>query len=266
MNNLRSYLAIVRGSFMVGIVYRFGFIFTILGNLLYMAVAYFLWRSIYANSDTLRGMTFHETFLYVALGSAVFVLLKTYAEWFISHEIREGMIAVYLTKPVDYQLYTLAFNLGGVLMNLAAVLFPTVFMLLVVFRVPIQFGPGLLLFPISLVLAFLISFNFDYFIGVLGFYSESIWGMSTTKEIIVTVLSGALIPLPFFPEALQKILHILPFQAIYHTPLMMITRPNQPWETLLTMLGVQFFWALATFILSRLFYNQAVKVLRVAGG
>jgi hypothetical protein len=32
------------------------------------------------------------------------------------------------------------------------------------------------------------------------------------------------------------------------------------------MLGVQFAWAVATFVLARLFYNQAVKVLRVAGG
>jgi ABC-2 type transport system permease protein len=266
MSSLRPYLAILRGSFMVGVIYRFGFIFTILGNIVYLAVAYFLWSSIYASSAILRGMTFNETFLYVALGSAVFILLKTYADWYISFEIREGIIAIYLTKPVDFQLYTLSVSVGSALMNLAAVTIPTLLMLLVVFRVPIQFGPGLFLFPVSLVMAFLISFNFDYFIGLLGFYSESIWGMSTTKEIIISVLSGALIPLPFFPEMFQKILLALPFQAIYHTPLMMITRPNQGWGLLLGMLGVQLAWVVATFILTRLFYNQAVKVLRVAGG
>lgn len=266
MKTLRSYFSLLRAGFMVGVMYRFGFLFTILGNIVYMAVAYFLWRSIYAGAATLRGMTFHETFLYVALGSAVFILLKTYADWYISYQIREGIIAIYLTKPLDFQFYSLAVNLGVALMNLAAITLPTVVMLVVVFRVPIQFGPGLLLFPVSLALAFLISFNFDYFIGVLGFYSESVWGMSITKEIIISALSGALIPLPFFPAALQTILQVLPFQAIYHTPLTMITRPNQGWEVLLAMLGVQVFWVVATFILTRLFYNQAVKVLRVAGG
>lgn len=266
MKSLHSYLAILRGAFMVGVIYRFGFFFTILGNIVYMAVAYFLWKSIYANSVTMRGMTFNETFLYVALGSAIFLLLKTYADWYIAFEIREGGIAIYLTKPVDYQLYTLSISLGSVLMNLAAVTIPTLFMLLVVFRMPIQLGPGLWVFPLSVVLAFLISFNFDYFIGILGFYSESIWGMSITKEIFITVLSGALIPIPFFPEALQKILLILPFQAIYNAPLMLITRPNQSWNAILIVLGVQLFWAIAAFILTRLFYNQAIKVLRVAGG
>lgn len=266
MNQLRPYLAFMRGSYMIGMIYRFGFLFTILGNIVYMAVTYYLWRSIYASSTTLRGLTFHETFLYVALGSAVFILLKTYADWFISFEIREGFIANYLIKPVDYQLYSLSVALGGLLMNLTAITIPTILMLVFVFRVPIQIGPGLFLFPFSLFLAFLISFNFDYFIGVIGFYSESIWGMSTTKEVIIAVLSGALIPLQFFPDWLQNILHVLPFQAIYHTPLMLITRPNQSWEVILSMLGVQIAWALITFVASRLFYNQAVKVVRVAGG
>ena len=266
MNKLRSYLAILRGSMMVSVTYRFGFFFNILGNIIYMTVVFFLWRSIYANNDTLRGLTFHETFLYVALGSAVFILLKTYADWFISFEIREGMIAIHLTKPIDYQLFSLANSLGGMLMSLAAITLPTAVMLVFVFRVPIQSGPGLLLFPISLMLAFLLSFCFDYFIGILGFYSESIWGMSTTKEIFITVLSGALIPLQFFPDWLQRILLVLPFQAICHTPLMMVTRPDQDLNLLLSMLGVQAAWVVASFVLTRLFYNQAIKVLRVAGG
>ena len=70
----------------------------------------------------------------------------------------------------------------------------------------------------------------------------------------------------FFPEAIQNILRVLPFQAIYFTPLMMVTRPNQDWGTLLVSLGVQAFWVVVLFIVTRLFYNQAIKVLRVAGG
>jgi len=266
MNSLRSYLAVLRGSFMVGLVYRFSFIFTIVSNFIYMGVAYFLWRSIYAGTDTLRGLTFHETFLYVALGSAVFILLKTYADWQISYEIREGIIAIYLIKPVDFQLYALAMSAGAALLTLAIITLPTVLMLSFVFRVPFQVGPGLALFPLSLGLAFLISFNFDFLVGVFGFYTESIWGTSITKEIIVMVCSGALIPLPFFPEAVQRVLLVLPFPAMYYSPLMMVTRPNQGWETYLPMLGMQLFWAVVTFVLSRLFYDQAVKVLRVAGG
>ncbi|HLO16506.1 MAG TPA: ABC-2 family transporter protein [Anaerolineales bacterium] len=263
---MRSYLPVARATYMIGLVYRFGFLFTIFGNLVYLGVAYYLWKSIYKYSNTIRGLTFNETFIYVALGSAIFILLKTYADWIIHYEIREGAIATYLTKPMDFQIYALFANLGSLLMNLTAITIPTALVMIFIFKVKVAFGVGLLLFPLSLLLAFLVSFSIDYFIGLLGFYSESVWGLSMTKEIIVTVLSGALIPLQFFPDAIQKVLFWLPFQAIFHTPIMMITRPNQGLSILLPMMLVQLGWAIILFILARLFYNQAIKVLRIAGG
>jgi ABC-2 type transport system permease protein len=263
---VKPYLAFLRGEFMSGLVYRAGFLFTVLGNIIYMGVAYFLWRNIYSSAATIHGLTFNDTFLYVALGSAVFILLKTYIDWEISYEIREGMIAVYLIKPVDYEISALFSSLGGMLTNLGAISLPTVFLLLVIFRVQVSLGPGLALFPLSLIIAFLISFFIDYSVGILTFYTESIWGLSITKEILISVLSGALIPLQFYPLAIQRILLVLPFQAIYYTPLMLVTQPQQGWMTALSMIGVQLLWAAVLFVLSRLLYNQAIKVLRISGG
>jgi ABC-2 type transport system permease protein len=263
---MRSYFPIARATYMIGLVYRFGFLFTIVGNIVYLGVAYYLWKSIYRYADTIRGLTFNETFIYVALGSAIFILLKTYADWIIHYEIREGAIATYLTKPMDFQIYALFANLGSLLMNLTAITIPTALVMIFVFKVKIAFGVGLFLFPISLLLAFLISFSIDYFIGLIGFYSESVWGFSTTKEIIVTVFSGALIPLQFFSDSIQKVLYWLPFQAIYHTPLMMVTRPDQDLDVFLPMIFIQVIWAIILFVVARLFYNQAIKVLRIAGG
>src|SRR5258706_3873304 len=100
----------------------------------------------------------------------------------------------------------------------------------------------------------------------MGFYTESVWGIVTTKEILLSILSGALIPLQFFPIIFQKILLVLPFQAIFYTPLMMVTKPDQDIKSLLLSLGIQLFWAITLFIATRLFYNQAVKVLRIGGG
>jgi len=153
-----------------------------------------------------------------------------------------------------------------VLTSLAAITLPTLVMLMLVFKVTFALGPGLLLFPFSLLLAFLISFCFDYITGLSAFYTESIWGISITKEILISVLAGALVPLQFFPDAIRNVLLLLPFQAIYYTRLILVTRPDQDWGTLLSMLAVQIFWVVILYALTRLFYNQAIKVLRVAGG
>jgi ABC-2 type transport system permease protein len=263
---MRKYFAFTRGAFMVGLVYRFGPLFSLVGNFIYLGVAYYLWKSIYKNSLTLREMTFNETFLYIAIGSSVFILLKTYVDWEVSFEIREGIIATYLTKPIDYQTYILFVSLGQILMTLIVITLPTILMITLFFKISIPVGIGTLLFPLSLLLALVISFCFDYFIGLIAFYTESIWGLSTVKEITVLALSGALIPVQFFPEKLQSILLVLPFQAIYHTPLMIITQPNQSLNIFLGMMAIQLFWAVLLYFLTRLFYEQAVKVLRIAGG
>ena len=80
----------------------------------------------------------------IALGS-----LKTYADWYIGYEIREGIIAVYLTKPMDYQLYSLFTNLGGVLINLVTISIPTLIILLFIFKVQFTVGIGLFLSTVS---------------------------------------------------------------------------------------------------------------------
>jgi len=263
---MRAYLAYLRGAIQVGLVYRLGFLFIVVGNLVYIVIAYFLWRSIYSGQTTLHGLTFDQAFLYVALGGTVFILLKTYADWDMAHHIREGTISILLTKPLDYQFYTLFNSLGFQLTNLVGLTVPT--LLMVVFVFPVRFTPGwgYLFFPVSLALAFVISFHFDYLVGLMGFYTESIWGIITTKDVLIAVLSGALLPLQFFPDAIRQVLAWLPFQAIYFTPLTMVTQPDQSVGTFLAMLGVQGFWLIVTFGLARLVYAQAIKVLRVAGG
>lgn len=263
---MRKYMAVLRGTAMVGMVYRFGYFFAIFGNLLYIGIVYYLWRSIYQGRDTLRGLTFNETMVYIALGSTVFFLLKTYADWTIHYEIREGLIASYLIKPMDFQMYALFAVIGSTVMNIFAISVPTVLFMVFVLKVSFATGIGLALFPLSFIFALIISFCIDFFVGLMGFYSESVWGISSVKEIILTVFSGALVPLQFFPEGIRNVLLWLPFQAVFHTPLMMVTKPESGLSTFIPMLAVQAFWAISLFVLARLFYNQAIKVLRISGG
>lgn len=263
---MRPYWALAKGSYLAWMVYRFSTLFTLVSNLLYMVVIYFLWRNIYSGAETLNGMTFNQAFVYLTLAGSIFNGLKTWVDWSMSRSIITGAIATDVVKPLDYQMQMLFRSAGTVLYNFTVISIPSAILLLVVFRAEITPGLGLLLFPLSLVFAFLINFVLDYAVGLTSFYTESLWGISMTKEIIVTLLSGALVPIQFFPEAGQAILRLLPFQAIYHIPLTMIVSPNLPAMDYLAMLGVQGFWAVLLFALSRLFYRRASQVLFINGG
>ena len=131
----------------------------------------------------------------------------------MSIEIREGTITNYLVKPIDHQLAMLSYGGGRTILKVFMVTMPTALLLTFGVRGAIPVGPGLLLFPLSLFLAFLISFCFDYAIGLSGFYTESIWGMVTVKETMILALSGALIPMQFFPEGCRTCCCWLPFSV-----------------------------------------------------
>jgi ABC-2 type transport system permease protein len=263
---MKSYWAITRGSLLTIAVYAYGLMFTFVGNVTYIIIIYFLWRSIYKSSGVLNGMSFNETFVYLALASSTFILFKTWADWRMSFSIIDGRVVIDLIKPLDYQLLNLAQAVGFVGVNGLVVTIPSMIVIFLVLGGSVPVGINLFLFPVSLVLAYLMSFSLDYMAGLSSFYSESLWGISMTKEIIVSLLSGALIPLPFFPDGIRQVVALLPFQAIYHSPLRIITSPDLQMSDYVEILAIQCFWVLVLWGVGRLCFNQAVKVVTVNGG
>jgi ABC-2 type transport system permease protein len=211
-------------------------------------------------------MTFEQVFVYMSLAGSIFILFKTWVDWFMSYDIVEGIITRDLLKPIDYQFYLLITTFGSLLFNLTLITVPSVVALLIFFPSNLVLGINLLFFLLSLCLAYLLSFAVDYITGVTSFYTESIWGISSTKEMVVLLLSGGLIPLRFFPEGIQNVLYYLPFQAIYNAPLTILTDPGLDVPDYLNMLGLQLVWVTALIIVSRLFFAQASKALTVNGG
>jgi ABC-2 type transport system permease protein len=88
------------------------------------------------------------------------------------------------------------------------------------------------------------------------------------KECIVLLLSGASIPLAFFPEALRKIVQYLPFRCIYDTPLSVLLQKNgYTWGTgLLSSLLLQLGWCIALGLVGAAFWSISLKKITVNGG
>ncbi|MDP4181711.1 MAG: ABC-2 family transporter protein [Bacillota bacterium] len=264
---MKKYFTITKKVFRIITVFRFNFIFSIIGNLLYIIILYFLWGAIYSSgAKKLNGMTFNQVFVYLSLASTIFMLFSTYLEWGMSREVIEGSIVMHFVKPVDLQMYKLFESLGFVLINFVTVTLPSILMILVVFRPQMPLGINLIFFPLSLILAYFIMFNIDFFVGLLCFYNESTWGMSSAKDSIVMLLSGAVIPISFFPGTLKTIVNFLPFQAVYNIPLDTLVSYNLNINDYLRNIVLQLVWVVILFIVNRLFFRKAVKVVTVNGG
>ena len=207
--------------------------------------------------------------VYIFLSNVTGQLTFSSASNDVGEEIRDGSISMRLIKPVNVDMSYLAAEIGAALMRFA------------VFAVPVMMGIEIyryvvcetimfdlvrfLLYLLSIVLAYLISFRVNLCFGFIAFYVKNLWGIGILKNSIINFLSGSLIPLAFMPEQLKIILEYMPFASMNYTPVM-IYMGKYDIDEILFRLAIQAIWALITYALSKLIWFRAVKKLSVQGG
>ena len=265
---LRQCAALVRGSIMEGLTFRTSTFVTIIGNIVYLVLIYFLWRAIYDSSptDTVNGMSFYDTMIYLVLASAMFNFMNNFVVWDLGRGYQSGEIVEFLVKPIDYQRYLFFATAGNSIVTFFITFLPTFFVIYFVTHGSFALGRNLLFFAVSVIFSIIINYCVDFFVGTICFYTQSIWGVNTMKEVVVSLLSGATIPLAFFPEQIRRIVDFLPFQAIYHTPLHMLTGRELKMADYLQGIGIQLFWVLVMLLISKAFWKRSLKALTINGG
>lgn len=265
---IRQCLALARGSLMESLAFRASAITRVIANFVYLIIIYFLWRAIYDSSpaDVVNGMTFYDTMVYLVLASAMFNVLDAFIVWEIGRGYQSGELVEQLVKPISYQRYLFFGTIGGSVMLFVTTFLPTFVIVYLITHGSFTLGINLIFFLISMVLAFVINFCVDFIVGTICLYTQSIWGVNMMKEVVVSLLSGATIPLAFFPEGIRNVVNVLPFQAIYHTPLHILTARDLKLSDYLQGLGIQLLWVVILFGAGRLFWNRSMKNLTVNGG
>jgi ABC-2 type transport system permease protein len=264
---MRKYITLLKAGLTESIQFRLSLFIMIVGNMLYLILIYFLWKAIYASAgtETVNNMTFSDTLIYLVLATALYNFLEMYAVWEIGRDIQSGKMVLNLLKPMEYRSYLFWSYSGTLVTHFVATFLPTFIVVRAVTKDTIPLGLNLLYFILSVLMAVGINYSIDFMVGTICLFTESIWGINILKQVIVLLLSGATIPVAFFPETLRKIVYRLPFQAIYNTPLRILLG-KESFENVLLLLGLQLFWCLALGAASRLFWNRSVKQITVNGG
>ena len=78
MMKLKKYFALTRAGLIESLQFRLGLFVIVIGNLLYLTLVYFLWKSIYASAGggSVNGMTFNDTLIYLVLATALFNFME----------------------------------------------------------------------------------------------------------------------------------------------------------------------------------------------
>ena len=267
---IKRYLALTRVGMMDELHFRLGTFVTILGNLIYLVLIYFLWKAIYASSGTecVNGMTFNDTLIYLVLATALFNFLEMFIVWDMSRDIQSGTIILKLLKPINFRSYSFWSYFGHNVITFFLTFLPTFIIIDIVTHGSIALGINLVFFIAAAAMALIINFSIDMMVSTICLYTESTWGINMVKECIVLLLSGASIPLAFFPESLRTVIYYLPFRCIYDTPLNILLQKEgyTIGSGLFFQLLLQLAWCIGLTVAGNLFWKVSLKKITVNGG
>ncbi len=268
--NPRKLFALTRAGIMESLHYRLGTFVTLFANLIYLVLVYYLWKAIYASSgvDVVNGMTFTDTMIYLILATSLFNFLEMFVVWDMSRSIQSGKIILDLLKPMKFRTYTFWSYSGSHVVSFIMTFIPTFIVVMIITKGAIPIGMNLVYFLIATVFALIVNFNIEMIVATICLYTESTWGINIVKETIVLLLSGASIPLAFFPEKLRTVVDYMPFRAVYDIPLTILLEKNgsDTLQGLLPMFGFQLLWIVILTAAGTLFWNYSVKKITVNGG
>jgi ABC-2 type transport system permease protein len=132
------------------------------------------------------------------------------------------------------------------------------------FHLPANPAAAALFVPSLILAAFLVT-ALSMFICILTFISLTPYGARIFMGIIGEFLMGALIPIPFMPEAMQRIVNCFPFRYTADFPFRVYSGSIAGADALAG-LGAQFCWTAALIALGFLCFRSVQKRLVIQGG
>lgn len=262
---MNAYVHFAKKSFRRKAVYRLEYFLGLFNAVLTLFIGAAIWSALYQSGDAINGIEKHQMITYAVLGMIMRTMLSM-NEFLIEGKIRSGEIASDLLKPLHFPKYLFAIVLGEVGFNLWTKVLPVVVVAVFAFRLdPPASAEMAMLFAVSLVLSYLTLYCLNFIFWMMSFWIHHTWSMITIKNALLLLLSGATIPLWFFPSPIESVLRILPFRHIYFTPLNMYLGQSSTGEALM-MIMQEVLWIIVLYLLGRILWIRAQRKLTIQGG
>ncbi|MBS5570902.1 MAG: ABC transporter permease [Clostridiales bacterium] len=267
---MKKYLSFFRIRFIAGLQYRAAAWAGIATQFAWGGMTILMFWAFYQSGENNFPMTFPQLSSYIWMQQA---FLAMFMAWFFDNDIFEsitsGSIAYELCRPCDVYAMWFVKNMAIRLSRVVLRCFP---ILLAAAFLPAPFNitlpPGWLsgvLFLASVTFGFLVLISFSMLIYISAFYTISPMGIRILATSVIEFFAGAIIPIPFFPEALQPILYALPFASMQNTPFLIHTGHISGFEAWRS-IAVQLVWLAALMIAGRILMKRALKKVIVQGG
>ena len=261
------YLAFLAKSFQKRMQYRVANLAGLTTNFFFLLVHIFVYTAFYAARTGPLPLNLDEVITYFVLCQVFFMLMPFWgARSEVTSAIKDGSVALQLTKPVDFHAYWFADECGRACYYALMRGIPTFLISIIFFAVAIPTQPTTLMaFAVSMTLATFMSAALTITIFSSAFWTLDTTGISGLSYSIITLFSGMLVPIALWPEWLAHIAAWLPFGGLIDIPFSIylgkITGADI-WEAI----GKQMIWVVFFVGLGRVLLRRGFSRLVIQGG
>lgn len=264
-----KYFKVLKISIQNEMEYRVSFILSIASCFFPVLIQYFLWSAVYASSTRkiIYGFTYEQMLAYTILASIVSKLVLTGIEKEVSVDIKGGGFSKFLIQPINYFVYRVYSFIGKKFLQ-TIILMVVVAGVLFMLRVTTGFVaelPRILLFILSLCLAFAMNFFISLALSTIAFWTTEVWAIFTTFGLLTNIASGGIFPIDVFGPELQKFLSYLPFIYTVYYPVNILTGKIEL-DAVFQGFAIQTAWMAVFAIISTLLWRHGLKKYVAVGG
>lgn len=242
-------------------------VFTHIGSvLLRVYLLSVLWTALYRNNGVQANIPLHAMITYATLALLLDLIFGVNGAYIVREKIREGSIAIDFMRPISVPWYVFADTVGQTAFASLQII-PALALSLLLVHLDLPSSPlAAAAFVLSIGLGFVVNFFLDLMMATITFWTMEIFGVQLMVQFISSLLSGALVPLYFFPPGIiQNIAFASPFAAIYNSPLS-IYIGKVTGTGILSTLGFQVFWAAVFGVFAFMLWRVGERRVVVQGG
>jgi ABC-2 type transport system permease protein len=201
--------------------YRSHMLVSLLVGPLYFLIQMFIWQAILEKGGTLGGMSLPQLLTYYGTAAVISYLIFDFSDWNLQMLISSGKFITFMQRPLSHRLFSFAQKIGHRILGFWLEFVPITLLFTFVFK--INLIPARPIWAaVSIGLSFIMLFLINYSIGISAFWLTRTVGLRRVYGVIRDICAGVFIPLTFFPDALQKLFFVLPFQYVTYVPIRVI--------------------------------------------
>ncbi len=266
LDALVPYAEFSRVGFVNILAFRLRYFTGIITYFLNVTVYYFIWSAVFRSGQAIAGYNLAQMITYVSVGWIIRSFYWNTIDQEMAYEVIEGKIAMDLIKPVSVQWMWISRAMGESAFRLGLLTLPVAVVVALVF--PIQAPSSrenFLLFLIGVLGSFFLMAAINFMIGTCAIPLKSILALIRAKYWLIELLSGLLIPMTFFPRAIQRVLAWLPFEHIAYSPLQ-IYLGKLDHAAALRAIATQWLWVAILLVLAHLWWDRSLRKITIHGG